>query len=196
MHKRPGFTLVEILVVVGIIAVLAAILFPVLSSALRTARKAKCVSNLRQLYMAQKMYSDDYDRTLVPARAGTVTWCNILQPQMKNKDILLCPEDHTPQTVPNTDDLPHGYGINYNLTYNAGGTPFVFSMSGITHTTDLLLFFDMKPSANGMGASYITHRLTRMDARHTNRCGIVFLDGHAKMMLPSDTEKPTNMWLP
>jgi len=196
MNKRSGFTLVELLVVIGVIAVLAAILFPIITSATRSARKAKCVSNLRQLYLAQKIYSDDYDRTLVPARAGGVTWCQILQPDMKSKELVLCPEDHTPQTVSGSEDLPHSYGINYNLTYNTSGAPFVFSMSTLNRTTDLLIFFDMKPSAKAMGSSYNTHRLTRLDTRHGGRCGVVFLDGHAKMLLPDDTVKPVNMWLP
>lgn len=196
MNKRPGFTLVEMLVVIGVIAVLAAILFPIIASATRSARKAKCVSNLRQLYMAQKLYSDDYDRTLVPARAGGVTWCQILQSNMKSKEIVLCPEDHTPQTVSGSEDLPHSYGINYNLTYNTSGAPFVFSMSTLSRTTDLLIFFDMKPSAKAMGSSYYTNRLSRVDTRHGGRCGVTFLDGHAKMLLPDDTVKPVNMWLP
>ncbi len=196
MSRRPGFTLVEMLVVIGIIAVLAAILFPVLTSATRAARKAKCASNLRQLVMAHKMYSDDCDRTLVPARAGSFTWCAILEPNMKSKELVLCPEDHSPQQVSGTTDLPHGYGINYGLTYNTASQPFVYSMSSISRTTDLLLFFDMKPSANAMGSSYYSHRLTRLDARHSHRCGCAFLDGHAKMLLPNDTVKPVNMWLP
>jgi prepilin-type N-terminal cleavage/methylation domain-containing protein/prepilin-type processing-associated H-X9-DG protein len=196
MHKRVGFTLVEILVVIGVIAALAAILFPILVSATHAARKAKCVSNLRQLYMAEKMYSDDHDRTLVPARAGGVTWCQILRPNLKSEQLVLCPEDDKPQTVSGTTDLPHSYGINYNLTYNTAGAPFVFSMSALNRTTNLLLFFDMKPAANAMGSSYYTHRLSRVDTRHSTRSGFVFLDGHAKMLLPDDTVKPTNMWLP
>jgi prepilin-type N-terminal cleavage/methylation domain-containing protein/prepilin-type processing-associated H-X9-DG protein len=194
-HVR-GFTLVEILVVIAIIAVLAAILFPVISSATRTARKAKCMSNLRQLVMAHKMYSDDHDRTIVPARAGSITWCQILQPQIKNDQIIICPEDDTPQIVTGTTDLPHSYGINYSLAFNTAGSPFVWSMSSIDRTSDLLLFFDMKPDANAMGASYLTHRLSRVSTRHRGRCGIGFLDGHAKPMLPDDTTRPVNMWIP
>ena len=196
-RRGTGFTLVEVLVVVGIIAVLAAILFPVFASVRRAAHKTVCMSNLRQLLMAQKMYSDDCDRTLVPARAGGVTWCVLLQPYLKSDKIIGCPADDKGQTMTNSEDLKHSYGINYNLTYNlANGLPFVYGMSGINRTTDLLLFFDMKASAAAAGSSYSTSGLTRLDARHSDRCGVGFLDGHGQMLLPKTTEKPVNMWLP
>jgi prepilin-type N-terminal cleavage/methylation domain-containing protein/prepilin-type processing-associated H-X9-DG protein len=198
MNRRlAGFTLVELLVVIGILAVLAAILFPVFGAVRRSARKAACMSNLRQLVMAQKLYSDDNDRTLVPARAAGYTWCVLLQPYMKSDKLIVCGEDDKPQQAAGSEDLPHSYGINYNLTYNTSyGTPFVYSMSSLNRTSDLLLFFDMKPSAQAMGSSYYTSGLTRLDTRHGDRCGIGFLDGHGKMMLPKTTERPVNMWLP
>ena len=57
----PGFTLVELLVVMAVIALLAAMLFPVFASARGAARKSVCLSNLRQLGMAVSLYSQDYD---------------------------------------------------------------------------------------------------------------------------------------
>ncbi|MBM4043858.1 MAG: DUF1559 domain-containing protein [Planctomycetes bacterium] len=57
--RRAGFTLIELLVVIAIIAVLAALLLPALQSARERGRRAKCMSNLRQIGMAIQMYMDN-----------------------------------------------------------------------------------------------------------------------------------------
>src|ERR1700737_4207880 len=62
-NPRTGFTLIELLVVIAIIAILAAILFPVFAQARESARMTSCVSNMRQLGTALRMYSQDYDET-------------------------------------------------------------------------------------------------------------------------------------
>ncbi len=59
--KRRGFTLVELLVVISIIALLVAVLFPVFATARGKARQAACLSNLRQIGLAMAVYAQDND---------------------------------------------------------------------------------------------------------------------------------------
>jgi len=66
--RGRGFTLIELLVVVAIIAILAALLLPALSRAKESARKTKCVSNVKQLQLMAHMYAMDNNDFLVPSR--------------------------------------------------------------------------------------------------------------------------------
>src|SRR5689334_19985442 len=63
MPHRAGMTLVELLVVLGVLALLAAILFPVFRYGIVSVQRGVCLSNLRQVSMALDLYTEDYDRT-------------------------------------------------------------------------------------------------------------------------------------
>jgi prepilin-type N-terminal cleavage/methylation domain-containing protein/prepilin-type processing-associated H-X9-DG protein len=109
LRRRAGFTLIELLVVIAIIAILAAILFPVFAQAREAARKASCISNLKQISMAAMMYIQDYEEVLPgPAlrRPGGppatqysnywwgrrwTCWPELLMPYNKSVDIYTCP---------------------------------------------------------------------------------------------------------
>jgi prepilin-type N-terminal cleavage/methylation domain-containing protein len=98
MRTGRGFTLVELLVVVAIIAIISAILLPVFAQVREKARQVQCISNARQLANANYMYVQDYDETILPSTNYSVPasdplriWPAMVQPYVKNQGVFLCP---------------------------------------------------------------------------------------------------------
>lgn len=124
VHRRNAFTLIELLVVIAIIAILAAILFPVFAQAREQARKASCLSNMKQFGLAIAMYKQDYDERVSGPYIYEGPWgdyTNLLwfpdlhQPYIKNKQLKICPSsrDWTDWASPATYDEPGRYYFSY-----------------------------------------------------------------------------------
>jgi prepilin-type N-terminal cleavage/methylation domain-containing protein len=91
-HRRRGITLLEILVVVGIIAIIAAILLPVLGKARAASQKIACLSNLRSIGMAFHLYAEHNVGRLPDPNTTRISWEASLLPYT-NGGAFRCPSD-------------------------------------------------------------------------------------------------------
>lgn len=122
--RRAAFTLIELLIVIAILAVLAALLLPVLSSAKERSRQTFCASNLRQIAMASVMFADDFET--LPWQAGDGLPVKAVGGDGTNYYDLLLPYVLRPQLwlCPSTRDHPGSH-----MSYHMNG--FLITSSGL-----------------------------------------------------------------
>ena len=92
-----GFTLLELLVNMAVIATLAALLLPVFVQAREEVRRAVCTSNVRQIMHGMMQYAQDHDERTMPAYhgpgGGAVLWNQMVQPYLKSTQVFACPSN-------------------------------------------------------------------------------------------------------
>jgi prepilin-type N-terminal cleavage/methylation domain-containing protein/prepilin-type processing-associated H-X9-DG protein len=209
--SRSGFTLVETLVVVAIVATLAAILFPVFAQAKEAAKCTSCLSQEKQLGLALGLYAADNDDGVPTAEeeageGGELngdSWIDTLQPYVKTDLIFRCPSDHSPNWDALVSARQTSYGLNAFFAPNhppyygfklasavdPSGRVLIAELGNLADEDHFAPMFWGNPSecSDPLHHEIQWDDVTRLPktvelARHSGASNYLFVDLHAKKM--------------
>jgi len=192
LRLDSGFTLVELLVVVAVIAILAAILFPTFARAREKARQCSCSSNMAQIGKAFLMYASDYDDGIpeewYPGGGG---FRQDLQPYLRSTEVFFCPSQPGERTS--------SYGMTaWTAWAPYQGQPATLAQAMAPSTTILLAeqwssWFSARDPIHWQSPWW--PELGNIDwTRHSGGANYTFVDGHVKWLTRAQTYQPECMW--
>jgi prepilin-type processing-associated H-X9-DG protein len=180
------------LVVIAIIAILAAILFPVFAKAREKARQTSCLSNVKQLSLGLLMYAQDYDESIPHRRisgAGcsgplpVVNWQQLIYPYVKNTQIFTCPSNpgggcgSWPANMPPSTS---SYGMN---GCGISEQPGALLIAQVLRPSELILIGDGPQNLIRWGSQDPNAGCsTQLMTIHNGGDNYAYMDGHAKWM--------------
>ena len=193
VSRRPrAFTLVEVLVVLAVLGLLAAILFPAFNSARHSTRLITCQNNERQIGLAFQLYQSDYNRLYPGLRAVPIncSWTSNIAPYVKSNAVFSCPEEPLKSFEPG---CPPTKAVG-DLRYQFRGA-YAFNVPDSIQLSDVRIKApaQMIVVVDGWGEHMAINtpdnplsadNLSRfgVEVRHKNGANALFADGHVKWM--------------
>jgi type II secretory pathway pseudopilin PulG len=200
MRKRTAFTLVELLVVIGVIVILMGMLLPALNRAREAAHRANCLSNLRQVHLAFTYYAAaNHDQVPIGYRAdlnekqfnsmmysGTKKtlvefgwlWTGGF---IKVPQVFYCPAENDPQNSFNTNLSPWPPQLgSTNNTYSGYGCRPEYALPDDVSTWTTLTLPRLFRFRNKAIFADLTSMPARLDTRHKTGVNVLYGNGSAR----------------
>ena len=191
--KRLGFTLVELLVVIGIIALLVSILLPAMAAARSQAASVACKSNLKQNYTFMLMYANENRGNMFPQGMGanapiTNRWpLRVFRPPVWNPPTMLCPADQEPAEE-------HSYVVNNHFQRHK----IRFGATRNISASDVIVMGEKKSSERDYYMDLQDFARVVEQWRHGARLGsnYLYMDGHVDTDRPDKARGAIDPWDP
>ena len=210
-----GFTLLELLVVIGLISLLISILLPMVTRAREHARIVLCAYNMRQIFTSLSLYAgsnhdhlpvmladagkrygfvgielDDYG--VYSFKDGAI-WPYAVGGEYARQVMFLCPSDAPPRFTGGQGQIQFlrnehrnlSYNFNDNLASDLDGKGLGIRFAQVRGPSHKNLIFEQEAPSHPFGDVAVAMGPTVHTRRHLGRCNLGFFDGHVELFNPS-----------